>query len=393
MWVLFSSFFAAVAAVALWFIRRVYEPKEFVYDLKTFDALYPQPDGELAHPRWRGRLPPVFLNGWHLIGWVDDFKPGTVKQVRLHSKDYVLFRGEDGEFGLLYRYCPHMGADLGTLGEVCGSSLRCGFHHWEFDKNGKCTNIPYSSGRIPEQANIKTFPLKIFNRAIFTWWDAELRAPWFPIDDPAVPHIPADYNYEGKVVYHLRCHVMDVKENLPDVAHLNTLHKPHSFAFLRALARYVDLPNRWEATWEPHPEKSHISTAVIKNFIGKDAQAPVSEQHVFAIGPGLGISEPHGGFVMQGTTVIDPFHVVLEARFFGPNTFARRFTSKMLITAYHNQTYQDVPMWHTKRYLEKQVLVQGDGPIAAFRRWTSVFLSEHSPTYESIRNGQSDLDW
>ena len=132
--------------------------------------------------------------------------------------------------------------------------------------------------------------------------------------------MPKNYVYEGKVVYHLRCHVMDVKENLPDVAHLNTLHKPHSFSFLRWISEHLfHVPNRWEATWKVHSDstKKHISLAVIRNFIGSTT-TPSSEQHVFAIGPGLGISEPHGGMVMQSTTVIDPFHILLEARFFGP---------------------------------------------------------------------------
>lgn len=45
----------------------------------------------------------------------------------------------------------------------------------------------------------------------------------------------------------------------------------------------------------------------------------------------------------KGTTVVDPFHVVLEARFFGPSTWFRRlFYSKIVVHAYHNQTFQDV---------------------------------------------------
>ena len=130
-----------------------------------------------------GKLPPVFLNGWHLIAWVDDFKPGVKKRVRLHSRDYVLFQAADGTFGLLDAYCPHMGADLSVLGEVCGNSLQCGFHHWEFDTDGNCTKIPYSDAEIPKAANTKSYEIKIFNRAIFMWWDAEGREPWFDIDD------------------------------------------------------------------------------------------------------------------------------------------------------------------------------------------------------------------
>ena len=95
--------FGVAVAIAL-FIRRLRSPKEFSYSLKTFDDLYLNgEDGELAHPRWKGNLPPVFLNGWHLIGWVDDFdeEKGFVKKVRFHSKDFVLFQARNGEFGLL----------------------------------------------------------------------------------------------------------------------------------------------------------------------------------------------------------------------------------------------------------------------------------------------------
>ncbi len=62
----------------------------------------------------------------HLIGWTDDYPIGTVKKVRLHSRDFVLFRASDGSYGLLDAFCPHMGADLSVLGTVCGN--KCGTH-------------------------------------------------------------------------------------------------------------------------------------------------------------------------------------------------------------------------------------------------------------------------
>ncbi len=68
-------------------------------------------------------------------------------------------------------------------------------------------------------------------------------------------------------------------------------------------------------------------------------------QTVYAVGPGLAVSAPYGGFQMQSTTVIDPFLVRFEARFYGPPTFFRKFVSKLSILGYHNQTYQVESFW------------------------------------------------
>lgn len=215
--VLVSS--VVLGSLAYIVVTRAWRPLVFSYSLRDFDEMYGQPE---HHPRDRGKLPPVFLNGWHLIGWVDEFSPGvTVKkvimtmkgrlfvapfvheQVRLHSRELVLFRAADGSFGLLDAFCPHMGADLSVLGTVEGCALQCPFHHWQFSTTGECTNIPYlkSGSTIPAAANTKAFRVKIFNRAIFTWWDAEGREPWFEIDDPAVPVMPPDFRLVKEICF------------------------------------------------------------------------------------------------------------------------------------------------------------------------------------------------
>ena len=37
--------------------------------------------------------------------------------------------------------CPHMGVHLAE-GRVEGDGLRCFFHRWKFEGNGKCSDIP-----------------------------------------------------------------------------------------------------------------------------------------------------------------------------------------------------------------------------------------------------------
>lgn len=64
-----------------------------------------------------------------------------LKAVRLLGEDFVLFRDEAGRFGLLERHCPHRGADL-AFGRLEDGGLRCAFHGWLFDVDGRCLDTP-----------------------------------------------------------------------------------------------------------------------------------------------------------------------------------------------------------------------------------------------------------
>ena len=61
--------------------------------------------------------------------------------VTLGSRNYVLFRDEEGILGLIGRHCPHRGADL-CFGRLENNALRCPFHGWHFDRTGQCVEQP-----------------------------------------------------------------------------------------------------------------------------------------------------------------------------------------------------------------------------------------------------------
>jgi phthalate 4,5-dioxygenase oxygenase subunit len=68
-------------------------------------------------------------------------KGRPVRPVKLLGEDFVLFRDEQGRYGLLDRDCPHRGADL-AFGRLEGGGVRCAFHGWLFDVEGKCLETP-----------------------------------------------------------------------------------------------------------------------------------------------------------------------------------------------------------------------------------------------------------
>ena len=45
-----------------------------------------------------------------------------------------------------------------------------------------------------------------------------------------------------------------------------------------------------------------------------------------------------------------------------------------IIRDLEKQMAQDIPIWEHKRYLERPVLCDGDGPIATYRRWYAQFI-------------------
>jgi phenylpropionate dioxygenase-like ring-hydroxylating dioxygenase large terminal subunit len=83
---------------------------------------------------------------WQPVALVDEMNAlqaqgRAVKPVRLMGQDLVLFRDETGRYGLLDRDCPHRGADL-SYGRLESGGLRCLFHGWKFDADGRCVETP-----------------------------------------------------------------------------------------------------------------------------------------------------------------------------------------------------------------------------------------------------------
>jgi phthalate 4,5-dioxygenase oxygenase subunit len=71
---------------------------------------------------------------------------GTPRRARLLGEDMVVFRDTEGRVGVLDERCPHRRASL-VYGrnEECG--LRCLYHGWKFDVDGKVTDMASGAGR------------------------------------------------------------------------------------------------------------------------------------------------------------------------------------------------------------------------------------------------------
>jgi 5,5'-dehydrodivanillate O-demethylase len=77
---------------------------------------------------------------WWPIAFTEEVKQSPVP-VRLLGEDLVLFRAPANGFGLLERYCAHRRASL-EFGRVEERGIRCCYHGWLYDPQGRCLEQP-----------------------------------------------------------------------------------------------------------------------------------------------------------------------------------------------------------------------------------------------------------
>ena len=159
---------------------------------------------------------------WQPIALADELvgvRP--VKAVRVLGQDLVLFRGPDGRLGLLDRDCPHRGADL-AFGRLEDGGLRCLFHGWLFDTEGKCLQTPAEppESRICSRVRQRAYPVQQRSGIVFAFL-GEGTPPAFPALDCFVAPDSHVFAFKG----YLDCNWLQAVEVGVDPAHASFLHR------------------------------------------------------------------------------------------------------------------------------------------------------------------------
>lgn len=110
--------------------------------------------------------PERFIEGWYWVIPSKNLRVGEVKSVTVLGKELAIYRGKDKRAVTVDAYCPHMGAHL-AKGKVQGNELRCFSHHWTFDAQGFCVDIPCLHEPLP--IKLKTWPTAEKYGLIWVW--------------------------------------------------------------------------------------------------------------------------------------------------------------------------------------------------------------------------------
>jgi phenylpropionate dioxygenase-like ring-hydroxylating dioxygenase large terminal subunit len=146
---------------------------------------------------------------------------GAPKRVRVLGENLLAFRDSNGRVGLVEPRCPHRGADLyfGRNGE-CG--LRCIFHGWKFDVDGKCLETPTlpRESNFKDKVSIKAYPTREWGEIIWAYMGPAERMPELPHLEFAL--LPASQRFVTKKLQ--ECNWAQSVEGGIDTAHFSFLH-------------------------------------------------------------------------------------------------------------------------------------------------------------------------
>ena len=146
---------------------------------------------------------------------------GAPLPVKLMGEELVLFRDDKGTPGLLGIHCCHRGADL-SYGRVEDGGLRCLYHGWLYDVEGRVLEQPGEPGGGENRGSLRHlwYPCREVGGIIFAYLGSG--------EPPLLPGyeflaVPDDHRFVTKI-YH-ECSYLQSNEGNIDPVHLSFLHR------------------------------------------------------------------------------------------------------------------------------------------------------------------------
>ena len=86
---------------------------------------------------------------WQPVIFSDDLKDLPIP-LKILGEELVAFRDKSGNVGLMELHCPHRGTSL-EFGILCDHGIRCCYHGWQMDVDGKILGHPRRAPRQHSQ--------------------------------------------------------------------------------------------------------------------------------------------------------------------------------------------------------------------------------------------------
>jgi nitrite reductase/ring-hydroxylating ferredoxin subunit len=169
---------------------------------------------------------------WQPVGLVP--APGDPpRPVRVLGEDLVLFRDGRGRPGLLDAHCCHRGTSL-EYGRVEADGIRCCYHGWLFDPEGRCLEQPGEPADSTYKDRVRQpgYPCREYAGLVFAYMGPLDRIPLLPrydLVEEGEGVVVADgtsYGLGGGEI--LDCNWLQIYENVMDPFHVAVLHSVFS---------------------------------------------------------------------------------------------------------------------------------------------------------------------
>src|ERR1041385_658944 len=148
-------------------------------------------------------------------------RDGPPKKIKVLGEDRLAFRDSNGRVGIVEPHCPHRGANLYYgRNEECG--LRCAFHGWKFDVEGKCVDLPTSppGSTYKDTIRLLAYPVREWGDIIWVYMGPQDKVPELPQLEMGL--VPASQRYVSKKWQD--CNWVQALEGAIDTAHFTFAH-------------------------------------------------------------------------------------------------------------------------------------------------------------------------
>lgn len=300
-------------------------------------------------------------------------------RVRALGEDLVLFRDGKGRLGLVEEQCCHRSASL-LYGFVEDEGLRCPYHGWLFDTQGKCIEQPFEpkESLANERACQKAYAVQTLGGVVWAYMGPQ-PAPLLPRWSPLVR---LDGQREVHILPELECNWLQVMENSCDPTHLAFLH----------VRTMIEKGKGSEGTYYNRPieglnfelveEPNWVGVRKQRVFGGDNPEEEIGHPVIF---PYILMSPQREHIIMHMRLPVDDTHTQIIRYQFTPNDHGEAEAQPDVVPMvkvgpfkneegiYHMNTFacQDAMAWETQGPVtdrERENLRTADAGIALFRR-------------------------
>lgn len=299
---------------------------------------------------------PPYPNGWFPIEVSAKLAPGRHVSKHVLGRDVVIYRTESGVANVIGAYCPHLGAHIGKGGAVVGERIRCPFHHWEFELDGRC-GVAFGAKKTPE-IGATTYPMVEKNGTIFMWVDSQNREPFWEIPD-LEETTSDDFVFVGYHEFTLKTHPQEMFENLSDFLHFRTLHGWSPVEF------------DWRCVYgEPAVQ---LNFNVANNDSNIRTTSNIQRMNITSTGPSYNYARYFGAFRALAILMFCPTFpgVMYNPILFWADKSAGKESAEAWMQGYLHDYSLDIDVLENKLYVENPKMSDADGPIHKMRKWYS----------------------
>jgi choline monooxygenase len=224
-----------------------------------------RPDQYTSERQHRAELRHLFAAAWHPLATTRDLaRPGDFLTFDLLETP-ILLRNFDGELRAFLNVCPHRHSRLTDKAHGNAERLKCQYHGWEFNADGRTGKIPDARAFRPwdrDNSCLRPFRLETCGELVFVNFSEEappLREWLGPLWDVWSSGFGGDYAYVTCWEQDFPCNWKVVLENSLESYHIPQVH-PKTFK---------DYPEESNAWHELDLEYSTFKTIIPNDLVNR----------------------------------------------------------------------------------------------------------------------------